>query len=258
MSWRWLLSFTVALVSPGLLHAQTRPPEAGRNFIPSVGHIVIPVSDGKETKLQPSPYEPRAGDIILYDDFNRLFHLVFKLASTAPPTHAAMVIDGADGKPALLELTGPKVITARVTIMDVESRFRNYPGTVMVRRIREPLAPEQSRDLTQFAEAQVGKAFALPRVLLMGTPLCARTGLRKELFGHTYFNRNRWFCSELVVAACATAKIVDGKRCCANATYPHDLAVDDRLNLSGTHHAPALWLAEPPSAQQFQAGRSLP
>lgn len=255
MSWRWLLLLTVPLVSPRLLQAQTPRPEAARELISSVGHIIIPVADGKDTKLQATPYEPRAGDIILYDDFNRLFHFVFKLASTAPPTHAAMVIDGADGKPALLELTGPKVITARVTIMDVESRFRNYPGTVMVRRIREPLTPDQSRDLTQFAEAQVGKGFALPRVLLMGTPLCARTGLRKELFGHTYFNRNRWFCSELVVAGCATAKIIDGKRCCANATYPHDLAVDDRLNLSGTHQPPVLWLAEPPSVQQLQVVR---
>src|SRR5262249_55616863 len=150
-----------------------------------------------------------------YDDFNKFFHFIFKLAHTAPPTHAAIVIAGQDGKPALLELTGPKVITAKVVVMDVETRLRAYPGVVMVRRIRTPLTPEQSRDLTEFAHAQVGKSFALGRVILQATPFCPRTGLRHELFGRTFESRNRWFCSELVVAAGAAAHLYDGKRICA-------------------------------------------
>ncbi len=190
------------------------------------------------------PYRPQPGDIALYDDFNPLFHFIFKLAKTSPPTHAAMVIAGADGKPALLELTGPKVLTSRVLIMDVDARFSSYPGIVMVRKIRQPLTEEQSRDLTQFAQAQAGKPFAWPRVALQATPFCPRFGLRKELFGHTYLNRDRWYCSELVVAGCATAKILDGKSCCANATYPRDLAVDQVLDLSAKYHPPARWVSD--------------
>ena len=240
MAWRWLLTLGVHLSLIAAASAQTRQASAAPAATTSVGHLLTadPVA---ETRTKPVPYQPQPGDILLYDDFNRLFHAVFKLASTAPPTHTSMVIAGADGKPALLELTGPKVITARVQVMDVDTRLQSYPGTVMVRRIREPLTPEQSQDLTQFAYAQQGKSFAAGRVALMVTPFCARTGLRQELFGHTYMNRNRWFCSELVVAACSKAKILDGNKCCANALFPHDLAVDRRLDLSATHHAPLFW-----------------
>ena len=72
----------------------------------------------------------------------------------------------------------------------------------------------------------------------------ARSGLRRELFGHTYLDRNRWFCSELVVAACAVANIVDGKHCCANATLPRDLAVDQWLDLSASYHPPVRWTGD--------------
>ena len=110
--------------------------------------------------------------------------------------------------------------------------------------------------MTQFAESQVGKGFAFPRVALMVTPFCPRTGLRKELFGHTYQSRNRWFCSELVVAACSAAKMIDGKQCCANATYPRDLAVDERINLSKTHFPPLLWSPDTASLNQAAAAKS--
>lgn len=253
MSWRWLIPCGILVTLPVSVSAQSA--KVDKDIRP-VGHIVT--ATAKDAPPLTSAYVPRPGDIVLYDDFNRFFHFLFKLASTAPPTHTAMVIEGDNGQPMLLELTGPTVITARVTIMDVDKRFHSYPGVVMVRRIREPLTPEQSRDLTQFAHAQAGKAFALPRVMLLATPLCPRSGLRKELFGHTYTSRKRWFCSELVVAACSQARIIDGKRCCANATCPRDLAYDETLNLSGQYHPPALWMADAPQqAQQMRPGASL-
>jgi hypothetical protein len=236
MNGRWLISLGSLLLATVTAPAQSP--------VATVGHLVARELSADAKHLQAIPFTPQPGDIVLYDDFNRFFHFLFKIANTAPPTHTALVIAGNDGKPALLELTGPKVLTARVVIMDVDTRFRSYPGIIMVRKIREPLTADQSRELTQFAEAQQGKAFAWPRVILQGTPLCPRTGLRKELFGHTYLDRNRWFCSELVVAACVSAKILDGKKCCANATYPHDLAVDRWLDLSASYHPPARWTAD--------------
>jgi len=241
MSRRWWLCLCVLAATTAPMHAQTPIVLTARAPAPTVGQLVVYNSHAENARPQAIPYKPTPGDILLYDDYNKFFHMIFRWADTAPPTHASMVIEGADGKPALLELTGPKVITARVQIMDPEVRLNSYPGMILVRKIREPLTPEQSRDLTQFAYAQEGKAFALPRVVLMVTPFCPRTGLRKELFGNTYFDRKRWVCSELVVAACATAKLLDGKKCCANSVYPRDLAVDERLNLAGTHHAPVLW-----------------
>jgi hypothetical protein len=131
--------------------------------------------------------------------------------------------------------------------MEVEERFRTYPGDVAVRRIRKPLTPEQSRDLTQFAEGEVGKRFALWRCILLGTPFCPRTGWRREYFGHTYPTRNRWFCSELVVAAGTSAHLFDGKRFPANATVPRDLAVDELMDISDLYHSPAPWTLTPPA-----------
>jgi hypothetical protein len=241
MTLRWLFSCGLLLGPTALLFGQSPGAEAKHGAIITVGHLVEASAPVEAARPRELPYQPQPGDIVVYDDFNRFFHFIFQFADTAPPTHAAMVIARPDGKPALLELTGPKVLTSHVVIMDVDQRFGSYPGMVMVRRIKQPLTAEQSHDLTQFAESQVGKGFAFPRVALMATPFCPRTGLRKELFGHTYQSRNRWFCSELVVAACSAAKVIDGKACCANATYPRDLAVDERVNLSGTHHPPLLW-----------------
>lgn len=232
MSWRWLL-IAGLLASPALLRAQP----AG------AGYLLVPAPNGQ---VQAIPYVPRAGDIALFDHDNRFFHLMFKLARTLPPTHVAMVIDGPDGKPALFELAGPQVRTARTGILDVGERFSTFPGTVMVRRIRCPLTPEKSGNLTRFAQSQLGKRFSLARIVLLGTPFSPRWGLRQKLFGRTPTNRHRWFCSELLVAGLAVAGIIEGDHLPANAALPYDFLADDRLNLSGQYHLPLLWAPGPP------------
>jgi hypothetical protein len=166
-----------------------------------------------------------------------------------------MVIDRPDGTPALLELTGPRMATAKVCIVDVEPRLAGYPGIVMVRRLRRPLSAEQSHELTRFAQTESGKSFALGRVMLQGTPFSPRNGLRKELFGKTHATRDRWFCSELVVSACALAGIFERTKYQANATYPRDLAFDETMDLSAHYHPPIPWHASPPrqlSAVSYQ------
>jgi len=190
------------------------------------------------------PYYPQAGDIFLYDDLVPWHHLLFKLAGTGPPTHAAIAIERPDHKVALLELTGPTVIKAKVEIMDVYPRLTSYEGTVMVRRLRQPLTEEQSADLTNFAFAQEGKNIAFKRGLLQGTPFRARSGLRRQFFGHTYFDRKRWFCSEIVVAADCACHLLDPHVYRANAMYPRDLAFDENYDLSGLYHKALPWVAE--------------
>jgi hypothetical protein len=220
----------------------------------SAGFLLVPgdlARDGKEFQVQ--PYQPQPGDIILYDNDNKLHHFVYKLANTESPMHTAMVIARDDGTPALLELTGPIALTAKVVILDVEPRLSTYPGTVMVRRVRQPLTPEQSRELTHFAQLQVGKRFAAGRIFLQATPLCVHAGWRRDLFGKTYLNRNRWFCSEMVVAAGTCAHVFDPEIHKANATYPRDLAFDDTMDLSQLYHSIAHWVGESPKSLPVRA-----
>ena len=236
MKARWL-ALGVLLVLASSAHAQA--PRLGAPCSPlAVGYLLPNNPDGKAIR-----YEPQPGDIVLYDDFNRFYHVIFKLANSGAPTHVAMVVTRPDGTQALLELTGPTMVFAKVTIVDVEPRFKSYPGIIMVRRVRTPLTPEQCHELTEFAKSQSGKSFAIGRVILQATPFCPRSGLRRELFGKTYPTRNRWFCSEMVVAGCASAHVLDAKAHVANATYPRDLAFDETIDLSAAYHPPLLWNA---------------
>jgi hypothetical protein len=195
------------------------------------------------------PYCPRAGDILLYDDCVKFHHLLFRIAGTGPPTHAAMIIDSPENKPVLLELTGPTVRSAKVVLMDVGPRLQSYQGTIMVRQTREPLTPEQSASLTEFALSQQGKPLAFKRGLLQATPLCARNGLRRVCFGHTYQNRRHWFCSEMVVVGACAARLLDPHIYPANIMYPRDLAFDETFNLSRVYEPAMRWIAAPPHPQ---------
>jgi hypothetical protein len=242
MKSRWLIPLCLLLVVTPNAPCQGPRTVTALSPTQTVGFLSPAAPLSENASLESAPYQPRPGDIVLYDNFNRFHHVLFKLARTGSPTHAAIVVARPDGTPALLDLTGPHVITATVSIVDVETRFKNFQGIIMVRRIREPLTPEQSRALTKFAEAESGKSFALGRVVLLGTPFCPRIGLRRELFGRTYKSRDRWFCSELVVAGCATARVLDPNRCCGNATCPRDLAFDETLDLSRAYHPPVLWI----------------
>jgi len=234
-----MMSLRLVTLGAWLLTATMAPGQTPGGSILAVGYLVTSPSDA------PAPhgfaYRPQPGDIVISDDFNRFYHLALKFADTAPPTHASIVFASADGKPMLLDLTGPHLLTSKVMLLDVDARFQSYPGVIQVRRLRQPLTPEQSRELTEFALAQQGKRFAIGRIALMGTPFSARNGLRNTLFGHTYLNRNRWFCSELVIAACAKASLIDPRACCGNAIYPRDLAVDQHLDLSLLYHPPLTW-----------------
>jgi hypothetical protein len=71
--------------------------------------------------------------------------------------------------------------------------------------------------------------------------------LRRELFGYTPTSRHRWFCSELVVAAGASAHLYEPTAYCANATVPRDLAVDERMDLSQLFYPPVPWTAKMPA-----------
>jgi hypothetical protein len=215
-----------------------------------MGYLIHPSADPSGGAMGVAPYQPQPGDIILFNEFNRLYDFLFRLAHTSPPTHAGIVIQREDGSPALLDLLGPSVIGAHVAIVDIPPRLSTYPGVMMVRQVRQPLSQGQSAELTRFARAQVGKEFAAKRLALQVTPFRARTGLRRYCFGHTYLDRQRWICSELVVAAACAARILDADAYPANAIYPHDLAYDEWIDLSHRYSSPLPWSGDPGLIEQ--------
>src|SRR5215471_6934822 len=107
MGSRWMIPLGVLLAGTALARGQGPRTVAGFGPAHTVGYLAPAAAPEEGTGPLITPYEPRPGDIVLYDDFNRFFHFCFKLAQTGAPIHAAMVIARADGTPALLDLTGP-------------------------------------------------------------------------------------------------------------------------------------------------------
>ena len=244
-----LISLIALLNLSTLANAQSPAAnESTKLSLPSTsptGYLLIPQDNHNVGEaFQATPYYPQPGDIILYDEDNRLYHAVFKLVGTNAPTHTAMVIARSDGTPGLLDIMGGMVMTLKVAIIDVMPRLTEYPGAVMVRRLRKPLTPEQSRNMTCFAQSQVGKGFALGRVLMFATPLNPLPGNRPRCSYSSDFNRKRWYCSEMVVAAGIMAQIFDPCIHRPHGTRPRDLAYDETMDLSDRYLPPATWVAD--------------
>jgi hypothetical protein len=217
--------------------AKGGPEVSGTNE--QAGYLVLPAG--------PVPYFPQAGDIVLYDDQSRFHHFCYHLAGTDAPTHVAMVVESADHKAVLFDLTGPTYRSAKAIFVEVMPRLTSYGGAIQVRRLHQPLTPEQSAELTAFAHSQEGKCIALTRGILQATPFCCRKGLRRHLFGHTYLSRKRWLCSELVTAGVASVHLIDPDVFLANTIYPRDLAYDETYDLSGVYQPAVEWSPTFPS-----------
>jgi len=243
MRMRWLASLGMVLILGGLGRGGSVPSA----ITPSVqaGYLVVPVDDSQGPRLEVVPYFPQPGDLLLFDDEDPLHHVLFAAAGTGAPVHVAIVFARQDGRPALLDLTGPTVKSARVSLIEVLPRLQRYHGVIVVRRPRRALTAQQSADLRHFAQEQEGKEFAYFRMLLQGTVFRSRNGLRHYLFAATCMDRTRWLCSELVVAAATAAHLLDAKTFPANSMYPRDLAYDEKYDLSGIYQAPILWVADP-------------
>jgi hypothetical protein len=226
----------------------TAQPPASAVDCHAAGYLVVPAENPHDScQLTVEPYYPQPGDILLYTHFCRMYTLAFWFVGSDAPYHAAIVIARPDGTPAILEV-GPNShfhVFTDTCIVELLPRLKSYPGAIMVRRPCQPLTPEQSAALTQFALAQEGKKFACGRLFLQATPFCCRSGLRHYLFAGTHLDRERWICSENVVAAATVAGLLDPKVHTANSMYPRDLAYDERYDLSASYHPPVLWVPDP-------------
>jgi hypothetical protein len=262
-----LIAPTTVAAPPPAKPTGSAAPAVAAAFQPAApmqaGYLVIPVRDARgRDELQVEPYYPRAGDILLYDYHEKILDLAFKYVGSGSPIHSAIVIDRPDGRPAILEIganSRPQAFT-EAFIVEVKPRLDSYPGAVMVRRPRQPLTPEQAEHLRTWSLAQQGKKFAVGRLALQGTPFNCRKGLRHMLFAHTYLDRDRWICSENVVAGATVAGLLDPHVHFANSMYPRDLAYDEKYDLSATYQVPVLWVAteNPPIAGNRVYGEMRP
>jgi hypothetical protein len=190
-----------------------------------------------------TPYVPREGDLVFYDDHNPTWTALFALAGTGPPLHMGIVVKRTDGRMAILE-AGPDD-TLSVRLLDLAPRLRqfhrDFRGTITIRRCKVTLSPQQSAAQTRFAVAQDGKRYAARRLLVQGTPLRAR-GPLGPLLARTRLDRDSWICSELAVATGTVAGLFDPREVPANATYQRDLVDNRRHDLRDVWQATAEWL----------------
>jgi hypothetical protein len=214
---------------------------------------------------------------MLATDRNKFWNITHDLALGFQPHGSAIVFCRRDGGLAILEagptdplqrkpqeeLTFLERLARRegsndtmfITAMDVFEHLSDYEtkGPVWIRRRKTPLTEEESCRLTEFAEMQEGKRFALGKLALQLTPFRTRGPVRTYFVGKPNPNRKKYYCSECVTEACVYAGLIDAADARPSATYPHDLFVERSPNLFLRRHfhlecgwyPPARWTSCP-------------
>jgi hypothetical protein len=183
--------------------------------------------------------------VILTSSPQPIWSFLYRIAGTGAPGHAMLVVRLADGSPGVLEAGYNDKPVIRLTPLD--DRLRSYHGTVWVRRRKEPVTPEQSAALTEFAETIDGRRYSVGRLLAQLTPLRDRGPLRTRFLGRPRGLRSSYMCSEAVLEGLVLAGLVDPETTRPSATYPRDMFFDSSPNPYIDEH-PALaedW--EPPA-----------
>jgi hypothetical protein len=214
------------------------PPEAPYGYLWFYG----PDGQGGTAK-RVEPYCPHEGDIVFFDDMSKFWEFLYWIGHTAPPFHTGIVVKRPDGTPAILE-SGPDD-TLYIYIFEASHRLRSFKGVLQVRRCTRALTPEQSAALWEFAKAQEGKGYAVWRLLLQGTPVKTRGGPLRLSLAKTHFDRQRWLCTEIVVAAAELVGLMDPNVVKATNTYPLDIVDDHMYQLSPTYEEAAYWAPHP-------------
>ncbi len=198
-------------------------------------------------RLPAVPYLPQPGDVLLATDDNKFWWATHALAGAFEPHNSAIVVRRADGSMGILE-AGPNDIPL-VLISPMLPHLKEYAdkGPVWIRKRKTPLTPEQCCALTEFAERQVGKKFALVRLAGQLTPFRSRGPLRTCITGGPHGDRCSYYCAELVLESCVYIGLCDPRTTRPCASYPHDLFYDHSFNPWIAHHLPLACGWEPPA-----------
>jgi len=205
-------------------------------------------------RLPAEPYAAQPGDIFLATDNALWAQAGHCLAFSGAPHHSGIVFARPDGRLAILE-SGPynSIVVETVDLLEHLCTHELRGEKVWMRRRRMPLTPEQSAWLTAWALAQEGKPFAVARLLAQITPFRTRGPLRTYFVGKPQGERDKFFCSELVLESLVHVGLLDPATTRPSATYPRDLFFDCSLNpflnchqnLSAGWYPPARWTSCP-------------
>lgn len=235
MRTRAILTFGSCLVLA--FGVQALPPRSARPVAcpcrcPSPGYLDRPAFALDWEKRGPSSaYVPQPGDVMFSTTNIIVYRLGHYATGAGEPTHSALVYRRRDGQLAILE-AGP-FDGLRIESLDLPSHLKAYEdrGRVWIRPRSVPLTEEQSRRLTEFAEKQVGKRFALLRLWAQITPFRARGPIRTALLGKPHGpDRSSFYCAELCIEAFVAAGAVDPATARPSATYPSDFFFDTSRN----------------------------
>ena len=195
------------------------------------GHAPQPMrfqdrSCGAECNAGEEVYVPQAGDILLFRNQNILARAAYYLTLSGSTTHVGLVVAKPDGSLSMLEaMPGDPV-----SMGDLANRMVEYMGQVSVRRRKAPLTPEQSKRLTAFACAQVGKPFHL--LGLVVPPVSFPFRVLSRPVDPNCLERSRWICTSLVLRTCLSAGLICPNKINPEGACASDLATDFCLDLS--------------------------
>lgn len=227
-----------------LMMAFSAPIQAGAPEAPYGWLVKVEIDENDSRRVVAKPYEPIVGDILFFDDLSPFWVKLYAMAGTGPPFHAGIVMKKRDGSLAALE-SGPDD-TLHVYILGLVSRLRDFKGIIQVRQSRVPVTPEKDQELTDFAYRQLGKKYAVWRLLLQGTPFKHRGGMKEQYLATTYMDRKRWLCAEIVVTGATIMGIFDPAVVKGTVTYPLDIVNDNKFDLSGVLDPAWTWRPAPP------------
>ena len=214
------------------------------------GYLYQPAYDlTVQPRLPASRYEPRAGDVLLLSDSDKIWTLLYRIALTGKPGHSGVVVTMEDGRLGVLEAGYNDTIWVRVTPLDY--RLNEYHGTVWIRQREIPLSPDEDRRLTEFAMAVNGQRYGLGQFMLQITPLRSRGPIRTNFLGKSRGIGGRYVCAQETLEALIYAGVIDPSTARPAATYPQDLFYDRSRNLyldknpplAGGWSQPRLWNA---------------
>lgn len=191
----------------------------------------------KELRGPTHPYVPQAGDIILESDDRLTWGIGHRLAKSGHPHHSLLVFCKPEGGFAILEAGGNPDTPSKVSTADLfrildweESKTGRRERRIWIRQRKAPLTPEQSAALTDYAMEVTGRRFARAKLFAMMTPIRAKGPIRTAWLGQADYDKNRFFCAEMVTTALARACLIDPDLARPGATFPHDLFMGGSRN----------------------------
>ena len=238
---RYLVCAWLVLLGAGAVQAQT-PGKAIGSYLYDPAYSLDYAIRGKARA-----YVPQPGDVLLATDPNFFWKVTHAMAFAFEPHNSAIIVQRRDGSLGVLE-AGPND-TLWVGIPELLPHLKEYAdkGPVWIRKHKMPITPEQNARLTDFAERQNNKRFAIGRLGILLTPLRDRGPIPYRMDGEAARRSRGFYCAELVMEACVATGLVDHETARPSATFPHDLFYDQSFNRYIAKHLPLANDWEPPA-----------